>query len=70
MELRVVGAGAPRTGTASLQIALEQLLGGKCYHMREIPGHPFDLGPGWTHALANEPVDWGQLLDGYVATVD
>ena len=44
MSLRVVGAGLPRTGTRSLKEALEHLLGGRCYHMSVIPGHPFDLG--------------------------
>ena len=68
--LRVVGAGLPRTGTHSLQIALEQLLGGRCYHMREIPGHPFDLGDGWNRALAGDTSDVDGLLDGYVASVD
>ena len=70
MKLRVVGAGLPRTGTHSLQNALERLLGGRCYHMREIPGHPFDLGDGWNRALAGEAPDWNQILNGYVATVD
>ncbi len=32
----VLGAGLPRTGTTSLQVALQQLLGGKCYHMKEV----------------------------------
>lgn len=70
MNLQVIGAGLPRTGTQSLQIALEHLLGRKCYHMREIPGHPFDLGKGWEHALAGEAVEWDGLLDGYAATAD
>jgi hypothetical protein len=70
MKLRVVGAGLPRTGTHSLSVALEHLLGGLCYHMRVIPGHPFDLGAGWNLALAGGAPDWGQLLDGYVAAVD
>lgn len=68
--LGVVGAGLPRTGTHSLQIALEQLLGGRCYHMREIPGHPFDLGDGWERALAGDTTDLDKLFDGYVASVD
>lgn len=68
--LRVVGAGLPRTGTHSLQTALEQLLGGGCYHMREIPGHPFDLGDGWNRALAGDVTGLDRLLDGYVASVD
>ncbi len=29
MTLKLVGAGLPRTGTASLKMALEQLLGGR-----------------------------------------
>ncbi len=70
MNLRVVGAGLPRTGTHSLQEALQHLLGGACYHMREIPGHPFDLGAGWQHALAGGRPDWPQVLEGYRAAVD
>jgi hypothetical protein len=70
MNLRVIGAGLPRTGTHSLKLALEQLLGGRCYHMHEIPGHPFDLGPAWDHALAGGTPDWETVLRGYVATVD
>lgn len=39
MALRVVGAGLARTGTTSLQQALQTLLGGACYHMSEVfPG--------------------------------
>jgi hypothetical protein len=68
--LRVIGAGLPRTGTQSLQLALEELLGGRCYHMREIPGHPFDLGAGWDRALTGDTRDLETLLDGYVASVD
>src|SRR6266545_3110957 len=70
MRLRVVGAGAPRTGTTSLKWALEHLLGGSCYHMMVIPGHPFDLGAGWDAALAGERLDWDRLFGGYVAAVD
>lgn len=70
MNLRVIGAGLPRTGTHSLQDALEHLLAGRCYHMREIPDHPFDLGDDWNRALAGETPDWDQIYDGYVAAVD
>lgn len=70
MRLRVVGAGLPRTGTHSLQIGLKHLLGGECYHMREIPGHPFDLGAGWDRALEGHVHELDSLLAGYVATVD
>ena len=70
MSLRIVGAGLPRTATSSLRLALEQLLGGRCYHMSVIPGHPFDLGEGWNRALAGNTPDWDELFDGYVAAVD
>jgi hypothetical protein len=70
MNLRVIGAGLPRTGTHSLKLALEHLLGGRCYHMSELPGHPFDLGPRWNLALAGERPDWNELLSNYIATVD
>lgn len=70
MNLEVVGAGLPRTGTSSLKAALERLLGGRCHHMSVIPRHPFDLGPGWRRALRGETVDWDHLLAGYVSAVD
>jgi hypothetical protein len=69
MTLRVVGAGLGRTGTHSLKLALEQLLGGPCYHMLEVLEHP-EYVPYWDAALAGEPVDWNQVMDGYVAAVD
>jgi len=40
VALRIVGAGLGRTGTPSLKLALEQLIGGACYHMAEVWGHP------------------------------
>ena len=70
MTLQIVGAGLPRTGTSSLTVALEQLLGGRSYHMSVIPGHPFDLGEGWHQALAGGTPDWDQLFDGFNAAVD
>ncbi|MEZ4614775.1 MAG: sulfotransferase [Caldilineaceae bacterium] len=70
MTLHIIGAGLPRTGTSSLRTALEQLLGGNCYHMSAIPGHPFDLGAGWEAALRGETPDWQQVFEGFVAAVD
>lgn len=69
MALRVVGAGLGRTGTHSLKVALEQLLGGSCYHMVEVFGHPEHVDQ-WRRAALDEPVDWDDLLRDYVATVD
>jgi hypothetical protein len=69
MPLRVVGAGVGRTGTASLKLALEQLLDGRCHHMFEMVGDAAQT-PGWTDAINGADVDWQQLLSGYVAQVD
>jgi Sulfotransferase domain len=69
VSLKVVGAGVGRTGTASLKLALEQLLGGRCHHMLEIFGDPAQM-QGWTDAIDGRDVDWRALLSGYVAQVD
>ena len=69
MALRVVGAGLGRTGTQSLQVALQQLLGGPCYHMGETFGRPDDI-PVWHAAVNGALPDWSVFLADYVATVD
>src|SRR5204863_3950976 len=63
MALKVVGAGLGRTGTNSLKLALEELLGGPCYHMFELIAHPQQV-PLWEQALRGEQVDWASLFDG------
>src|SRR5436305_932289 len=69
MTLRVVGAGLGRTGTHSLKLALEQLLGGPCYHMLEVFAHPEHVAV-WHAAIRGEDVDWDSLFEGYKASVD
>jgi hypothetical protein len=69
MDIQVVGAGLGRTGTHSLKVALEQLLGGPCYHMVEIFGRP-DQSDTWAAAVRGEDIDWGTFLASYRATVD
>jgi hypothetical protein len=69
MALRVVGAGLGRTGTHSLKLALERLLGAPCYHMVEVLAHP-EYAPYWRDAIAGRPADWAKVMDGYVAAVD
>jgi hypothetical protein len=64
----VVGAGLGRTGTASLKLALERLLGGRCYHMLEVLDR--DHSAAWHAAVRGEAVDWDALLAGFDATVD
>jgi sulfotransferase family protein len=69
MSLRVVGAGLGRTGTHSLKLALEQLLGAPCYHMAEVFEHPEHV-PVWSAATLGDMPDWSALFDGYRAAVD
>lgn len=69
MAVRVVGAGFPRTGTTSLKMALERLVGAPCYHMRELAGRLNDAAV-WRDAYAGTMPDWHRFLDGYAAGVD
>jgi Sulfotransferase domain len=69
IALRVVGAGLGRTGTASLKLALEALLGGRCYHMLEAASRPRDVEL-WRAAVRGGRVDWPALLGDYAASVD
>jgi hypothetical protein len=69
MSLKVIGSGIGRTGTNSLKLALEKLLGAPCYHMVEVfpRPHHFKL---WAQAARGEQVDWHALFDGFAAAVD
>jgi hypothetical protein len=69
VSLRVVGAGVGRTGTASLQLALQRLLEGRCYHMGETFGRPDDISV-WHAAVNGTQPDWSNFLREFVATVD
>ena len=69
MGLRVIGAGLGRTGTTSLKIALEELLGGPCYHMTEVAERAEDPTV-WSDAYQGRPPDWEAFFGDYRATVD
>ncbi len=71
MPLRVIGAGYPRTGTTSLQQALELLGFGPCCHMWELlkPEHAWRW-PLWGRAFDGKPADWRMLFKGFDSTVD
>lgn len=69
VSLRVIGAGVGRTGTSSLKLALEQLLGQPCYHMDEVLLHQEHVAP-WEAALSGRLQDWKPIFGGYAATVD
>ncbi|MGZ8733644.1 MAG: sulfotransferase family protein [Acidimicrobiia bacterium] len=69
MTLQVVGAGLGRTGTNSLKLALERLLGAPCYHMVEVFEHPEHVAL-WQQAVDTGAAPWDELFDGYAAAVD
>lgn len=69
MSLRVIGAGVGRTGTTSLQAALEMLLGERCYHMHEVFPRPDDI-PVWHQAALGNMPDWSTFLGDFHAAVD
>lgn len=69
--LEIIGAGFGRTGTTSLQVALEELLGGKCYHMKEVMLQPAHLNAWHEFAVGEKAsMDWKWLFSDYRATVD
>ena len=67
--MHAIGAGFGRTGTNSLKLALERLLGAPCYHMFELIARPADVAV-WAAAADGEPVDWHDLFAGWGAAVD
>ncbi|HZK98952.1 MAG TPA: sulfotransferase [Caulobacteraceae bacterium] len=68
MALEVVGSGLGRTGTKSLQTALNMLGFGPCHHMVEVFGHPESTAL-WIEAGAGRP-DWEAIFGGYRSMVD
>jgi hypothetical protein len=70
VTLRVIGPGVGRTGTYSLKLALERLLGGRCHHMAEIVADPKRHLPLWAPVLRGDAADWTEVFAGYVAQVD
>ncbi|MEZ5498632.1 MAG: sulfotransferase [Steroidobacteraceae bacterium] len=69
MPIQLIGAGVGRTGTTSLHLALQELLGGKCYHMLELRDRAEHIAI-WARAARGDAVDWQSLLEGYQACVD
>jgi hypothetical protein len=68
MALKVVGSGLGRTGTKSLQSALNMLGVGPCHHMVEVFAHP-ESRFLWMDAAAGKP-DWDAIFAGYQSMVD
>ncbi len=70
MGLRVIGAGLPRTGTASLKGTLERLTGGPCYHMFELSQRKDVDRPKWIAALGGDLTQLDDVLAGWTCAVD
>lgn len=68
MALQVIGSGLGRTGTKSLQTALNMLGVGPCHHMIEVLAHPESL-PLWIEAGKGHP-QWDTIFADYRAVVD
>jgi hypothetical protein len=68
MALKIIGSGLGRTGTKSLQTALNILGFGPCHHMAEVFTHPESL-PLWIEAGARRP-RWDAIFAGYRSAVD
>jgi hypothetical protein len=68
MPLKIVGSGLGRTGTKSMQTALNMLGFGPCHHMVEVFAHP-DSVPMWIAAGAGKP-DWDAIFKDYQSMVD
>jgi hypothetical protein len=68
MALKIVGTGLGRTGTKSLQSALNMLGFGPCHHMVEVFAHP-ESAPLWIEAAKGRP-DWEAIFSGYQSVVD
>jgi hypothetical protein len=68
MALHVIGSGLGRTGTKSLQTALNMLGFGPCHHMAEVFTKPESMAL-WIEAGAGRP-QWDVLFTDYKAAVD
>jgi hypothetical protein len=67
-EMKVIGAGLPRTGTLSQKVALEMAGLGPCYHMVNVLGD-LSLVAQWRQVYAGE-LPAGEALSGFGSTVD
>src|SRR5271163_482319 len=68
MPLKVVGSGLGRTGTKSMQTALNMLGVGPCHHMVEVFAHPESM-QWWIDAGEGRP-DWDLIFKDYQSMVD
>ncbi|MEQ4719286.1 sulfotransferase family protein [Nonomuraea sp. B19D2] len=67
--MKVIGAGFGRTGTRSLQAALEILGYGPCYHMSTVIAEPYRVRQ-WLEVGEGRSRDWDTLFAGFQSAVD
>jgi hypothetical protein len=68
--LKLINAGLGRTGTTSLQVALDRLGFGPCYHMFDIVSSEERLEQ-WEKIVCDaQRPDWDAVFDGYTSAVD
>ena len=68
MALKIVGSGLGRTGTTSMQTALNMLGFGPCHHMVEVFTHPETMAL-WIEASKGKDV-WDEIFKDYRSMVD
>jgi len=69
MALSVIGVGFGRTGTHTLNLALEQLGLGPCHHMEDVIAS--EQQKAWFRAAGRgQAVDWDEVYAGYNSAVD
>lgn len=66
--MKVVGTGLGRTGTKSMQTALNMLGVGPCHHMYEVFAHPESMAL-WVEAGKGKP-QWDLIFRDYQSVVD
>lgn len=69
MSLKILGVGAPRTGTSSLKVALEMLGFGSCAHMQELFGNSVKRNQ-WIEFFETGKTDFDDLFAGYQSSTD
>jgi Sulfotransferase domain len=67
-QMKVIGAGLPRTATLTQKIALEMLGYGPCYHMVNVLSD-LSLAPQWAAAFDGS-ADWDTIFAGHQSSVD
>ncbi len=67
-NLKLIGAGLPRTATLTQKTALEMLGVGPCYHMVNVLAD-LDQVDLWMRALQGQ-APWDEVFDGFQSTVD